>query len=145
MWHFSFRSLQWRAWAAAPIPTGTWIPFKRGLSCTMGLNVGKFSHCMGQRKRREFAWFYCTALLKLIDILLFLFLCVRWCTPGFVMGMNAYLDNTPEDQRTLIDIENLFDGHCKYPLTQDDATQRLLWLQVKPMWKHSNTLWSWNI
>ena len=42
------------------------------------------------------------------------------------MGMNAYLDNTPEDQRTLIDIENLFDGHCKYPLTQDDATQRLL-------------------
>ena len=81
---------------------------------------------MGQRKRREFAGFYCTALLKLKDIFLFFFLCVRWCTPGFVMGMNAYLDNTSEDQRTLIDIENLFDGHCKYPLTQDDATQRLL-------------------
>ena len=29
------------------------------------------------------------------------------------MGMNAYLDHTPEDQRTLVDIENLFDGHCK--------------------------------
>ena len=37
----------------------------------------------------------------------------RWCTPGFVMGMNAYLDNTEEDKRTIVDIENAFDGHCK--------------------------------
>ena len=42
------------------------------------------------------------------------------------MGMNAYLDNTPENQRTLIDIENLFDGHCKYPRTHDPATQKLM-------------------
>ena len=42
------------------------------------------------------------------------------------MGMNAYLDNTPENQRTLIDIENLFDGHCKYPQTHDPATQKLM-------------------
>ena len=34
------------------------------------------------------------------------------------MGMNAYLDNTPGDKRTLIDIENLFDGHCKYPVME---------------------------
>ena len=37
----------------------------------------------------------------------------RWCTPGFVMGMNAYLDNTEEDKRTIVDIENVFDGHRK--------------------------------
>ena len=29
------------------------------------------------------------------------------------MGMNAYINQTPMDQRTLVDIENLFDGHCK--------------------------------
>lgn len=29
------------------------------------------------------------------------------------MGMNAYLDKTPAEQRTLVDIENVFDGHCK--------------------------------
>ena len=29
------------------------------------------------------------------------------------MGMNAYLDNKPKDERTLLDIENIFDGHCK--------------------------------
>lgn len=34
------------------------------------------------------------------------------------MGMNAYLDNTPSDKRTLIDIENIFDGYCKYPVMQ---------------------------
>ena len=40
-----------------------------------------------------------------------------YCTPGFVMGMNAYLNNTSPEQRTLVDIENLFDGHCKYSYT----------------------------
>ena len=32
------------------------------------------------------------------------------------MGMNAYLENTPKEQRTLVDIENIFDGHCKNPI-----------------------------
>ena len=32
------------------------------------------------------------------------------------MGMNAYLENTPKQQRTLVDIENIFDGHCKNPI-----------------------------
>ena len=36
-----------------------------------------------------------------------------YCTPGFVMGMNAYLDQTQQDERTIVDIENIFDGHCK--------------------------------
>ena len=44
IWPFSYRSLQWKALAAAPLPTRVWIPFKRGLSCTMGPNVGKFWH-----------------------------------------------------------------------------------------------------
>ena len=88
----------------------------------MGPNVGKFCH--RDRKRKEFVLFYCTALAMVKGLLFFFH--VRWCTPGFVMGMNAYLDNTPENQRTLIDIENLFDGHCKYPRTHDPATQKLM-------------------
>ena len=36
-----------------------------------------------------------------------------YCTPGFVMGMNAYLSQTQADPPDLVDIENIFDGHCK--------------------------------
>ena len=55
---------------------------------------------------------------KRVDACLFsmsLLMCFfySYCTPGFVMGMNAYLNHTPLEQRTLVDIENLFDGHCK--------------------------------
>lgn len=51
IWPFSCRSLQWKALAAAPLPTRVWIPFKRGLSCTMGPNVGKFWHWVREKGR----------------------------------------------------------------------------------------------
>ncbi len=48
-------------------------------------------------------------------IIIKVFFHFRYCTPGFVCAMKSYLWNTEHisESRTLVDIEDIFDGHRK--------------------------------